>query len=70
MSIATGVRGDFKMCVATEQLFIHSSDDARARKMMPVVERIARKLARRLPSQVDVDDLVGAGNLGLADAID
>lgn len=37
---------------------------------MPSVHRIARRLARRLPSHVDKADLVGAGLVGLADAID
>jgi RNA polymerase sigma factor for flagellar operon FliA len=42
---------------------------ARARRMMPVVERLARRFARQLPAQIEVGDLVGAGSLGLADAI-
>ena len=35
---------------------------------MPLVRKVAKKIARRLPRQVDVDDLVGAGALGLVDA--
>ncbi|MEQ9325549.1 MAG: sigma-70 family RNA polymerase sigma factor, partial [Polyangiaceae bacterium] len=47
-----------------------SHPNLRAQKMMPVVHRIARRLARRLPRNVELDDLVGAGMVGLADAID
>lgn len=35
----------------------------------PVVRAIARRLAASLPRSIDVDDLVGAGVLGLLDAI-
>ena len=41
----------------------------RAARMLPVVQRIARALRRRLPQAVDLDDLVAAGSLGLAEAI-
>lgn len=37
--------------------------------MLPLVRRIAIKLHRRLPSQVELDELVGAGSLGLVDAL-
>ena len=36
--------------------------------MMVTVRKVAARLARRLPRHVDVEDLVGAGSLGLADA--
>ena len=36
--------------------------------MMATVRKVASHLARRLPRHVDVEDLVGAGSLGLADA--
>jgi RNA polymerase sigma factor FliA len=35
---------------------------------MGLVVKVAKKIARRLPRQVEVDDLVGAGALGLVDA--
>ena len=35
---------------------------------MPVIQRIAKHLARRLPPHVSVDDMVSAGYLGLVDA--
>lgn len=44
-------------------------DTARAARMMPIVERMARRLARRLPASLDVRDLVGAGHVGLATAL-
>jgi RNA polymerase sigma factor for flagellar operon FliA len=36
--------------------------------MMNTVRKVASGLARRLPRHVDIEDLVGAGSLGLADA--
>jgi RNA polymerase sigma factor for flagellar operon FliA len=35
---------------------------------LPLVWRVARQVARRLPSSVDAAELVGAGTLGLVDA--
>jgi RNA polymerase sigma factor FliA len=40
-----------------------------ARRMLPVIRRIAFSLARRLPSHVCVDDLISAGCEGLAAAL-
>jgi RNA polymerase sigma factor FliA len=40
-----------------------------ADKYMGMVRRHAYRLARRLPSHVNVDDLMGAGCVGLADAL-
>ena len=40
----------------------------RAARMFKTVREVAAGMARRLPRHVDVDDLVGAGALGLADA--
>jgi RNA polymerase sigma factor for flagellar operon FliA len=36
--------------------------------MMKTVRMVAAKMARRVPRHVDIEDLVGAGALGLADA--
>lgn len=36
---------------------------------LPLVERVAKRVARRLPRSVSIDDLVGAGSLGLIDAV-
>jgi RNA polymerase sigma factor for flagellar operon FliA len=38
-------------------------------KLLPLVKRIAFKLRQRLPAHVELDDLVGAGVLGLLDAV-
>lgn len=43
---------------------------ARALRLLPAVERLARKLVRHLPQHIDLDDLTGAGNLGLAVALE
>lgn len=37
-------------------------------RMLPVIRSIARQLARRIPSHICVDDLIGAGLLGLVTA--
>jgi RNA polymerase sigma factor for flagellar operon FliA len=37
--------------------------------MMGTVRAIAARLARRLPQHIDREDLIGAGSLGLADAL-
>lgn len=39
-------------------------------KYLDFVRRIASRMARNLPSHVSLDDLVGAGTLGLIDAMD
>lgn len=46
-----------------------SRDDLIARGI-PIVRRLAFRLARRLPPHVDVGDLIGAGTEGLLKAID
>ena len=40
-----------------------------ADRYMNIVRRHAYRLARRLPSHVNVEDLMGAGFVGLADAL-
>ncbi len=35
---------------------------------IPLVRRVAERMARRLPPAVDINDLIGAGTLGLLDA--
>ncbi|HXG45119.1 MAG TPA: FliA/WhiG family RNA polymerase sigma factor [Gemmatimonadales bacterium] len=44
--------------------------DALVRQHLPLVRRLAYDLSRRLPSSVEVDELVSAGSLGLLQAID
>jgi RNA polymerase sigma factor for flagellar operon FliA len=38
-------------------------------ELMPLVKRMALKMRERLPAHIQVDDLVGAGALGLVDAV-
>ena len=42
---------------------------ASAGEHLPLVWRVARQIARRLPANVDVAELVGAGTVGLIDAM-
>jgi RNA polymerase sigma factor for flagellar operon FliA len=39
-----------------------------AAKFYPCVEKVARRLARRLPAHVDMDDLISSGVIGLMEA--
>jgi RNA polymerase sigma factor FliA len=43
--------------------------DALALKLRALVRRVALEMRDRLPQHVDLDDLAGAGNLGLLDAV-
>jgi len=54
----------------------HRGDDERLQnkqnlivEMLPIVKRLAFKIRQRLPSQVEMDDLVADGVLGLVDAV-
>lgn len=40
-----------------------------ALEYLPLVQRVARRLGRRLPPQVGLDDLIGAGIVGLLEAM-
>lgn len=44
--------------------------EATLREYAPIVKNIAGRMALRLPPNVEVDDLVSAGTLGLIDALD
>jgi RNA polymerase sigma factor FliA len=46
-----------------------SVDRALYERYLPVVRRIAMKLVRRLPSQITMDDLIGAGWVGMVEAL-
>ena len=39
-----------------------------AAKFFPYIEKVARRLARRLPAHVEIDDLVSSGVIGLMEA--
>ncbi|MHB8655626.1 MAG: sigma-70 family RNA polymerase sigma factor [Terriglobia bacterium] len=38
-------------------------------ELLPLLHKIARKMRAHLPANIEVDDLVGAGSLGLVDAV-
>lgn len=48
---------------------LHQNDRAKVVQFLPLVERVAKRIARRLPRSVALDDLVGAGSLGLIHAV-
>ena len=60
---ATTTQLDFALAQA-----VFRADDSQVVSHLDLVERIANKIARRLPSHVDVDDLVQAGMVGLIEA--
>src|SRR5579871_2026488 len=39
-----------------------------AAKFFPYIEKVARRLARRLPAHVEIDDLISSGVIGLLEA--
>src|SRR5215467_6282181 len=41
---------------------------AYAAKFFPYIEKVARRLARRLPAHVEIDDLISSGVIGLMEA--
>ena len=48
---------------------LNRKQQTQAAAYLPLIERVAKRLVRRLPSHVDVGDLISAGMLGLADAM-
>jgi RNA polymerase sigma factor FliA len=48
--------------------FARASETPDVQDLIPRVRRVAYRMKRRLPSHIDVDDLIGAGLLGLAQA--
>lgn len=57
----------FKLCF--EVLLMSLSEDALVGQYAPLVRRQALQLMARLPSNVELDDLIQAGMMGLLDAI-
>lgn len=47
----------------------HGVRDAELRRWLPLVRAMARHLSARLPGNIDLDDLVQVGSIGLLDAI-
>jgi RNA polymerase sigma factor for flagellar operon FliA len=45
------------------------TNDQLAQSLLPLVYQVAAQIARRIPSHIMMDDLVGAGMLGLAGAL-
>ena len=52
-----------------DNLMQTAATDTIARNLIPLVHEVAAQVARRVPSHVGMDDLVGAGMLGLAGAL-
>ena len=48
----------------------HTPERAEAVEYLPFVRKVAQRIARRLPQSVDIEDLVGAGTVGLLEAMD
>jgi RNA polymerase sigma factor FliA len=48
---------------------IKTERNRRAAELFPLLQRMARKMRAHLPAHIEVDDLVGAGSMGLVDAL-
>src|SRR5881628_1623811 len=48
----------------------HAQRDALIQEALPLIKHIAHRVAIRLPSNVEIRDLINAGVLGLMDAIE
>lgn len=49
---------------------VHSDKNKMITEYAPLIRFIAQKIAARLPSNIELDDLISAGVIGLMDAID
>ena len=58
------------MSAALKQTSNSVERESRIRSALPLVRRLALRRAGLLPASVDLDDLIGAGMLGLIDAAD
>lgn len=58
-------KADATVCVTPEKAF-----QDRAVSYLPLVQKIARKISRKLPDYVDTDDLYSVGVVGMMTAID
>ncbi|MCZ7587084.1 MAG: sigma-70 family RNA polymerase sigma factor [Deltaproteobacteria bacterium] len=48
----------------------HELRDELVRKYTPLIKLVALRIVRKLPPQIELDDLINTGVLGLMDAID
>jgi RNA polymerase sigma factor FliA len=48
---------------------IAAERNEKAAELFPLLQRVARKMRAHLPAHIEVDDLVGAGSVGLVDAL-
>src|SRR5579862_998863 len=55
--------------VASKSDLMEAERNERAAGLLPLLHRVARKMRVHLPAHVEVDDLVGAGSVGLVDAL-
>lgn len=55
---------------ADETSFLPADRDALVREHMRLVKQVAAKIAARLPPNVELDDLISSGMIGLLDAVD
>lgn len=59
----------FRAAARRSPLHNQADSDSLLVSMMPLVKRVASQFRGRLPSHVELDDLVSAGTLGLMDAV-
>ncbi|HEV2351542.1 MAG TPA: FliA/WhiG family RNA polymerase sigma factor [Terriglobia bacterium] len=57
-------------CAPTNRMGrIEADQNQSAADLFPLLQRVARKMRAHLPAHIEVDDLVGAGSVGLVDAV-
>ena len=57
-----------KPAKATKKQDLVARRNEYAAKFFPYIEKVARRLARRLPAHVEIDDLISSGVIGLMEA--
>jgi len=67
---SSAVDSSAEVACAVEPLPEDSARNHKVIEMLPLLQRVARKMRAHLPAHVEVDDLVGAGAIGLIDAVD
>jgi RNA polymerase sigma factor for flagellar operon FliA len=69
-STAPKVAGEMSSKQSVEEEELVARRNEYATKFFPFIEKVARRLARRLPAHIEIDDLISAGVIGLLEAAD
>jgi RNA polymerase sigma factor for flagellar operon FliA len=67
-ALAKGAKADKKPSKKLSKAELLARRNEYAAKFFPYIEKVARRLARRLPAHVEIDDLISSGVIGLIEA--